>query len=130
MDDGLAPPPSTAGKHFIRMDGQRVLRAAVGGFCEAIEQTAAANGMEVDDFDWIVPQQANGRIFYNVANHLRIPLHRFCLKLAEYGNTSPASIPLALNGFDRQWTGRAGSRLMLASVGAGITAAGAALFID
>ena len=115
---------------FMRMDGRRVFRAAVEGFSEAIAQTAEANGLGLEDLDWIVPHQANVRIFSQVADQLGIPLERFWLNLDEYGNTCAASVPLALADLDRERLVRPGDRLLLATVGAGITAAGAALFAE
>ena len=112
------------------MDGRRVFRAAVEGFSEAITQTADANGLGLQDLDWIVPHQANARIFAQVADQLGLPLERFWLNLDEYGNTCAASVPLALAELYRERLLRPGDHLLLASVGAGITAAGAVLFVE
>src|SRR5262245_22523465 len=99
----MTPELVAEGKHFLRMDGRRVFRAAVSGFCEAIEQTAAANDLALRGIDWIVPHQANSRIFAEVAAQLQIPIDLFWQNLAKYGNTVAASIPLALADLQQSW---------------------------
>jgi len=115
---------------YMRMDGRRVFRAAVEGFSEAISQTAAANELVTEDFDWIVPHQANARIFAEVAARTEIPLDRFWLNLQRYGNTGAASIPLALTDLQETVGVTPGERLALVAVGAGLTVGGVALFAE
>jgi 3-oxoacyl-[acyl-carrier-protein] synthase-3 len=126
----LTPELLAAGGHFLRMDGRRVFRAAVAGFCEVIEQTAAANELAVEDIDWVVPHQCNERIFAEAADKLGISLDRFWRNISRYGNTAAASVPLALEELDRKWGAIPDSRMLLASVGAGMTAGGTVLFAD
>jgi 3-oxoacyl-[acyl-carrier-protein] synthase-3 len=128
-ENPLTPQLIAERKHFLRMDGRRVFRAAVTGFSEAIEQTAALNGLGLREIDWIVPHQANCRIFAEVAAHLQIPLDLFWQNIARYGNTVAASIPLALEDLHRSW-GVASGHVLLACVGAGMTAGGTVLFAD
>jgi 3-oxoacyl-[acyl-carrier-protein] synthase-3 len=118
------------GRHFLHMDGRRVFRAAVAGFCEAIEQTAALNGVGLREVDWIVPHQSNVRIFAEVAAKLNIPLDLFWQNIARYGNTGAASIPLALADLQKSWGVPPSDRVLLACVGAGMTAGGTMLFAD
>jgi 3-oxoacyl-[acyl-carrier-protein] synthase III len=129
-ENPLTPELVAAGGHLLRMDGRRVFRAAVAGFCEVIERTAAANDFSLAEIDWVIPHQCNERIFAAVADKLGISLDRFWRNIAQYGNTAAASIPLALDNFDREHGPAADGRLMLASVGAGMTAGGVALFTE
>jgi 3-oxoacyl-[acyl-carrier-protein] synthase-3 len=126
----VTPELIAEGKHFLRMDGRRVFRAAVAGFCEAIEQTAAINDLALKSIDWIVPHQANTRIFAEVAAQLQIRLDLFWQNIARYGNTVAASIPLALADLERSWGIPPGDRILLACVGAGMTAGGTVLFAE
>jgi 3-oxoacyl-[acyl-carrier-protein] synthase-3 len=116
--------------HYLQMDGRRVFRAAVKGFCDAIEQTAILNDLAISDIDWIVPHQANVRIFAEVAARLQIPMDTFWNNIARYGNTVAASVPLALEEFHRQCGPIPGIKLLLACVGAGMTAGGTVLYVD
>lgn len=117
-------------RHFVRMDGRKVFRAAVESFVEAIRQTAQANELAVEEMDWIVPHQANARIFDEVAERLAIPLSRFWLNLADHGNTVAASVPIALAELDRDRGGIEGQRILLACVGAGMSSGGAVLWAE
>jgi 3-oxoacyl-[acyl-carrier-protein] synthase-3 len=118
-----------ARRHFLRMDGRRVFRAAIAGFSQAIDQTAALNGLGLREIDWFVPHQSNSRIIAEVAAHLEIPLHRFWQNIARCGNTVAASIPLALADLHES-RGAASGTVLLACVGAGMTAGGTVLFAD
>jgi 3-oxoacyl-[acyl-carrier-protein] synthase III len=115
---------------FMRMDGRRVFRAAVEGFSEAIRQTAEVNDLAPADFNWIVPHQANARIFAEVAARTHLPADRFWLNLQRYGNTGAASIPLALAELEQTVGATPGERLALVAVGAGLTVGGVALFAE
>jgi 3-oxoacyl-[acyl-carrier-protein] synthase-3 len=129
-ENPVSPELIAQGRHFLRMDGRRVFRAAVAGFCEAIEQTAALNGLGLKEVDWIVPHQANTRIFGEVAAQLQISLDLFWQNIARYGNTVAASIPLALADLQRSWGIPPGDQILLACVGAGMTAGGTVLFAE
>jgi len=115
---------------FLRMDGRRVFRAAVEGFSEAIRQTAKINQLDPQELTWIVPHQANARIFAEVATRTQLPLDRFWLNLQRYGNTGAASIPLALAELEQTVGVTPGERLALVAVGAGLTVGGVALFVE
>jgi 3-oxoacyl-[acyl-carrier-protein] synthase-3 len=119
-----------ARRHYLRMDGRKVFRAAVDCFSEAIRKTAEANQLPLEELDWIVPHQANARIFDEVAERLRIPISRFWLNMGTYGNTVAASVPLALEELDREQNQLPGGRILLACVGAGMCSGGAVLFSE
>ena len=129
--DGLAAAGGLeTSQPFMRMDGRRVFRAAVEGFSEAIRQTAEVNDLEPAEFNWIVPHQANARIFAEVAARTQLPADRFWLNLRRYGNTGAASIPLALAELEQTIGVTPGERLAMVAVGAGLTVGGVALFAE
>ena len=112
---------AVTGDPFLRMDGQAVFKLAVG----VLEQTAKASlakaHLSADQIDWLVPHQANVRIIQSTAKKLGLPMSKVILTLTEQGNTSAASIPLALDHGLRQGQIRAGQRVMLEGVGGGFT---------
>jgi 3-oxoacyl-[acyl-carrier-protein] synthase-3 len=104
---------------WIRMDGQALFRFAAGAFATLIRDAAAASGWELDDVRWVVPHQANARILKAAAKRCGVPFDRVFVNVDRVGNTSSASIPVALTEMqDRIQTG---DKLILCSVGAGIT---------
>ncbi len=109
------------GDPFLRMDGQAVFKLAVN----VLEQTARASldkaGFYPDQIDWLVPHQANVRIIQSTAKKLGLPMSKVMLTLAEQGNTSAASIPLALDQGIRQGHILPGQHVMLEGVGGGFT---------
>jgi 3-oxoacyl-(acyl-carrier-protein) synthase III len=106
---------------WIRIDGPALFRLATESFLDVIRRSMRGVGWSIEDLRWIVPHQANGRILKAVAKRSGIPLERFFSNLDRLGNTSSASIPLALIEMGHDL--RAGDRLVLCSVGAGITTA-------
>jgi 3-oxoacyl-(acyl-carrier-protein) synthase III len=106
---------------WIRLDGHALFRFATSSFSSIILGTAKKSGWEVDDLRWVVPHQANGRIIRAAAHKGGIPFDRFYLNIDHVGNTSSASIPLALIEIEKGL--RRGDKLIFCSVGAGITAA-------
>lgn len=124
----LSPELLAARGQFVQMDGRRVFRAAVEGFSQTIVDAAEANELELGEIDWIVPHQANVRIFGEVAQRLKLPLEKFWLNLAEHGNTVAASVPVALEELHREQGAVPGSKLLLAAVGAGMCSGGTVLF--
>jgi len=113
--------------HRGYMDGQAVFKLAVRTIPGLIRETVAQAGWTMDQVDLIVPHQANLRIIEAMASQLRLPLEKFVVNIQEYGNTSAASVPLAL--FEAVQAGRihAGDRLVLAAFGGGFTYAACAL---
>jgi len=113
--------------HRGYMDGQAVFKLAVRTIPGLIRETVAQAGWTMDQVDLIVPHQANLRIIEAMASQLHLPMEKFVVNIQEYGNTSAASVPLAL--FEAVQAGRihAGDRLVLAAFGGGFTYAACAL---
>lgn len=106
---------------FIKMNGQEVFKFAVRVIPRSVKKALAASGLSVDDLDWLVPHQANQRILDTIADRLHLPHERVFSNIETTGNTSAASIPLAV---DALYTGRnlhPGSILGLVGFGAGLT---------
>jgi len=126
---GSANPASeetlSEGMHYLRMNGREVYRFAVRMLPQATEQVVAKSGLAMQDIDLIIPHQANQRILNTAAKRLKVPPERFFSNLHEYGNTSAASIPIAL--CDAVDSGRVepGQHIVLVGFGAGLTWAAA-----
>jgi 3-oxoacyl-[acyl-carrier-protein] synthase-3 len=103
------------------MEGREVYRHAVGMIGDVIEDAFAATGFTADDIDWFVPHQANSRIIDATAKKLGIPIDKVIRTVDHHGNTSAASIPLAL--WEASSDGRIakGDLLLLESMGGGFT---------
>ena len=110
-----------AGRAFITMQGNEVFKVAVNTLGRIVEQTLAANAMQKEALDWLVPHQANIRIITATAKKLDIGMDRVVLTIAEHGNTSAASVPLALEVAVRDGRIRAGETLLLEAFGGGFT---------
>lgn len=82
---------------FIKMQGNEVFKVAVNTLEDLVEETLRANGLERSEIDWLVPHQANIRIISATARKLKMPMERVVMTIESHGNTSAASIPLALN---------------------------------
>jgi 3-oxoacyl-[acyl-carrier-protein] synthase-3 len=113
---------------LINMRGNEVFKIAVTKLGEVVEQVLAEAGMKKSDIDWLIPHQANLRIIAATARKLNLPMERVVLTVADHGNTSAASIPLALDHAIRNNTIVRGQTLLLEAFGAGL-AWGAALLI-
>lgn len=109
------------GDPVLRMDGQAVFKFAVRVLDEVGRETAAAAGVALDAIDWLIPHQANVRILNATAKKLGIPVERMVVTVSHHGNTSAASIPLALDQYVRSGQIQAGHKVMLAGVGGGFT---------
>ena len=109
----------------IKMKGNETFKVAVRTLEDIARETLAANKMTVADVDLYVPHQANVRILTAVADRLGLPLDKVVLNLDRYGNTSAASIPIALDEAVRQGRIKDGSVIMLGAFGAGLTWASA-----
>ena len=109
------------GDPLLRMDGQAVFKFAVRVLDEVGRETAAAAGVALDAIDWLIPHQANVRILNATAKKLGIPAERMAVTVSHHGNTSAASIPLALDQYVRSGQIQAGHQVMLAGVGGGFT---------
>lgn len=112
---------------YLQMDGASVFRHAVIGFAEQIEQTLARENLKPDDISWIVPHQANERILKAVSKRVGIPYDKFVVTISKYGNTSAASVSMALGWAAEEGIFTDGDRIIFCSVGAGLTFAGGLL---
>lgn len=115
--------PANNGKAdpWIRLDGQALFRLATESFSEIIRRAIAQTGWTMEETRWIIPHQANGRILKAAAKRSGLPLERFYLNVQRVGNTSSASIPLALAEAEEILS--PGDKLILCAVGAGMTTA-------
>ncbi len=113
------------GQQFIKMKGNETFKVAVRTLEEIARETLAVNGLKVDDLDLYVPHQANVRILRAVVERLGLPLDKVMLNLDRYGNTSAASIPIALDEAVQAGRLKEGSLVMLGAFGAGLTWASA-----
>jgi len=109
------------GDPLLKMDGQAVFKLAVGVLEEAARATLAKAGKTDADIDWLIPHQANIRIMQGTAKKLKLPMDKLIVTVDEHGNTSAASIPLALDVAVRSGKIRKGDTLMLEGVGGGFT---------
>ena len=111
----------------VRMAGRGTFRVAVERMAEVAAQLCADAGWSVDDITWVVPHQANLRIIEAVAKRVQVPMERVVFNGDHYGNTSGASIPLALDEAQRDGRLRAGDKVLCMAFGAGATWGGIAL---
>ncbi len=109
------------GSPFLQMNGQGVFKFAVRVLEESARETLAAADVRLEDVDWLIPHQANVRILEATARKLGLPREKLVLTLDHHGNTSAASVPLALDEFVRAGRIHAGHRLLLQGVGGGFT---------
>lgn len=109
------------GDPLLKMDGQAVFKLAVGLLESAAKAALAKAGKVEADIDWLVPHQANIRIMQSTARKLRLPMEKVIVTVHDHGNTSAASIPLALDHGVREGQIRPGQTLMLEGVGGGFT---------
>jgi 3-oxoacyl-[acyl-carrier-protein] synthase-3 len=109
------------GDPLLKMDGPAVFKLAVGVLGDVANEVLALAGRTTSDVDWLVPHQANIRIMQSTARKLKLPVERVVVTVAEHGNTSAASIPLALDVAIRSGQIRRGQRLLLEGVGGGFT---------
>ena len=109
------------GSPFLQMNGQGVFKFAVRVLEESARETVAAADMKLEDIDWLIPHQANVRILEATARKLGLPRDKLVVTVDHHGNTSAASVPLALDEYVRAGRIRSGHRLLLQGVGGGFT---------
>lgn len=107
--------------YHVQMDGREVFKVAVTKLGEIVDQTLEKAGMQKSDVDWLIPHQANARIIQAVAKRLDLPMERVVLTIEEHGNTSAASVPLALDVAVRRNQIKRGDVLMLEAFGGGLS---------
>ena len=109
------------GKPLLTMDGQAVFKLAVGLLENAARATLDKAGLTEADIDWLVPHQANIRIMQSTARKLKLSMDKVVVTVQQHGNTSAASIPLALDHAVRSGQVKPGETLLLEGVGGGFT---------
>ena len=108
-----------SGRPLLQMDGQAVFKLAVGVLEECARTVLAKAGKTEADIDWLVPHQANIRIMQSTARKLKLPMDKVIVSVDQHGNTSAASIPLALDGAVRSGQIQPGQTVLLEGVGGG-----------
>lgn len=121
--DGGVSSTKTTG--FIEMDGKEVFKYAIGSLAQAAEEAARLANINIQDIDWLLPHQANIRIIEGVGKKLELPEEKVIVNIAQHGNTSAASIPLALSEKIEDGTIKKGDLIVLTAMGAGFTWGGA-----
>ena len=112
---------AVTGDPFLRMDGPAVFKFAVRVLDEVARETLAKCGQQVADIDWLIPHQANLRILESTAKRMHLPPEKLIVTVDMHGNTSAASVPLALDLAIRDGRIKAGHKVMLQAVGGGFT---------
>lgn len=106
---------------YLEMRGNEVFRWAVSTLGRIVEETLEANGMDKSEIDWLVPHQANIRIIQATARRLNLPMEQVVVTVADHGNTSAASIPLALDTAVRDGRIQGGHTILMEGFGGGFT---------
>lgn len=117
--DGGASSTGTIG--HVRMQGQEIFRHAVSKLSAVVEEALAANGLEPSDIDWMVPHQANRRIIDGLARKMKLAPEKVVLTVDHHGNTSAASIPLALGEAVADGRVKRGDLILMEAIGGGLT---------
>ncbi|KMP12566.1 3-oxoacyl-ACP synthase [Candidatus Nitromaritima sp. SCGC AAA799-C22] len=118
---GVSHEAIDGGEYFIKMSGNATFKVAVKRMAEVSREALEFNGLTTDDVDLVVPHQANRRIIDSVMGKLGIPLEKVFLNIEKYGNTSAASIPIAIHEACQEGRIVPGSLTLLSVVGAGLT---------
>ncbi len=115
---GMRP---VGGENSIQMKGNEVFKVAVNTLGRIVDETLEVNGLQKHDIDWLIPHQANIRIIQATARKLDMPMERVVLTVQDHGNTSAASVPMALDVAVRDGRIRSGDLLLLEAFGGGFT---------
>lgn len=118
---GISAGIAGAAGPYIEMSGNEVFKMAVNTLGRIVDETLAANAMQKSDVDWLVPHQANTRIIAATAKKLKMPMERVVLTVDRHGNTSAASVPLALDTAVRDGRIQRDDILLLEAFGGGFT---------
>jgi 3-oxoacyl-[acyl-carrier-protein] synthase-3 len=122
---GSRMPPSEEtlrrGLHYVKMEGNKLFKAAVKAMSSSALTTLTAAGYTSSDLDLLVPHQANLRIITATADRIKVPMSKVVMNIEEYGNTSAASIPIALDDVKRKGILKEGMLVEMVSFGGGLT---------
>ncbi len=119
--------PNSGDKRYVSMNGGDVFKFAVSTVPRTVEELIEMSGHAAEEIDWYVCHQANKRIIENVAKRIGVSLDRFYMNLEEYGNTSSASIPIALSEMNQKGLLKEGMKIIAVGFGGGLTWGGAYL---
>ncbi len=109
------------GTAYVQMQGNEVFKVAVNTMGRIVDETLAANNLDKHDIDWLVPHQANTRILSAMAKKLDMPMDKVIVTVDQHGNTSAASVPLALDVAVRDGRIKPGDKVLLVAFGGGFT---------
>ncbi|MYM83695.1 beta-ketoacyl-ACP synthase III [Duganella sp. FT50W] len=112
---------ATAGEAYLYMDGPAVFKLAVSVLAKVADEALAKADMRAEQIDWLIPHQANLRIMSSTAKKLGLPMEKMVVTVDQHGNTSAASIPLALDVAVRDGRIKPGQNIMMEGVGGGFT---------
>ena len=118
---GFDIPDADGDPHFTHMKGNEVFKMAVNTLGRIVDETLHANGLKKSDVDWLVPHQANIRIINATARKLSMSMEKVVVTVGQHGNTSAASVPLALDTAVRDGRIQRGEVLLLEAFGGGFT---------
>lgn len=106
---------------FVHMQGREIFKNAVRAMVSSSQEALKVNNLKIEDIDWVVPHQANSRIIEAVSGYLNVPMEKFVVTVGQTGNTSAASIPLALHRAIGDGRIKRGQNILLTAFGAGLT---------
>jgi 3-oxoacyl-[acyl-carrier-protein] synthase-3 len=121
------PHQTTTPRHFLQMDGTEIFKFAVKAVKDSIQRISEMTGVPKEEFDYLIIHQANNRIIEAAARFAKVPMDKLYVNVDRYGNTSAASVPLALDEALKEGKIKAGDKVFLCSFGAGVTWAAALL---
>jgi 3-oxoacyl-[acyl-carrier-protein] synthase-3 len=107
--------------HYIKMAGNQLFKVAVRALAEVSQEALQFNGLKSEDIDIMIPHQANTRIIEAAAKMINFPMEKVFLNIDKYGNTSSATIPIAMDEAQREGKVKAGDLMLLCSFGTGVT---------
>ena len=119
--EAYPPVREPAMQGLLTMDGKEVYKFAVSALEDCIKTLLDRNKLTADDIDYIVPHQANMRIVQSVAKSMKIDIDKFYMNIKKVGNTSAASIPIALDQMRSEGLLKEGDKIIIAGFGAGLT---------
>jgi 3-oxoacyl-[acyl-carrier-protein] synthase-3 len=105
--------------HYLIQDGKPIFKAAVTGMSDVAQEILTRNNLNGDDVDLLIPHQANLRIIDSMANRLKLDPEKVVINIANYGNTTAGTIPIAMSEAYREGRLKKGDRVMFAAFGAG-----------
>jgi 3-oxoacyl-[acyl-carrier-protein] synthase-3 len=118
---GVSARPTDPEEGVLKMKGNEVFRVAVKTLESIVDEVVAENGLQKGEIDWLIPHQANIRIIQATAKRLQMPMERVVLTVQEHGNTSAASVPMALDTAIKDGRVRRGDLLLFEAFGGGFT---------